>query len=172
MRDFTLSEPSKGRCFPIRRALGFTRVREKMSRKVFYAGCLPSFRFVGDHPQFDHLREPPHDYEFTYELHANRAWALLTGPRLLLAILRLYVRCARYGIGLTQFMSFVSSRSPRSQLRVPLGIPLSFVPSWPFFLGEVPWIIEIEDTTSLFRPFIMNGDALGDDLFAKPCYLF
>jgi glycosyltransferase involved in cell wall biosynthesis len=30
---------------------------------------------------------------------------------------------------------------------------LSFLPSSPFILGQTPWVIEIEDTTTLFAPF-------------------
>jgi glycosyltransferase involved in cell wall biosynthesis len=38
---------------------------------------------------------------------------------------------------------------------------LSFLPSSPFILGQTPWVIEIEDTTTLFAPFPrINGKRL------------
>jgi glycosyltransferase involved in cell wall biosynthesis len=43
---------------------------------------------------------------------------------------------------------------------------LVFLPSTPFILGQAPWVIEIEDTTTLFAPFPkINGKRLYPRLF-------
>jgi glycosyltransferase involved in cell wall biosynthesis len=45
-------------------------------------------------------------------------------------------------------------------------IKLAFLPSTPFILGQAPWVIEIEDTTTLFAPFPrINGKRLNPRLF-------
>ena len=48
---------------------------------------------------------------------------------------------------------FIHSRSLVAQLSVPADVGLAFLPSMPFILGQILWVIEIEDTTTLFAPF-------------------
>ena len=45
-----------------------------------------------------------------------------------------------------------------------------FVPSVPFTLGQKPWLIEIEDTTSLFHPFEQNGHTHDRKLLHSPYF--
>jgi hypothetical protein len=45
--------------------MGSSDIRKSGSvKKIFYAGFLRPFKHVGYHPQFDHIRNPPHGYEF------------------------------------------------------------------------------------------------------------
>ncbi len=57
------------------------------------------------------------------------------------------------GSTVPDLIKFIRSRSLTAQLTVPSDVSLVFLPSMPFIVGQIPWIIEIEDTTTLFVPF-------------------
>ena len=118
-------------------------------RKVFYGGHLRPFKHVGHHPQFEHIRYPPSGYEFV----DGRTPSVAVGRRVLASIGQLSWAAIKNGSTLPALAKFIRSHSVRAQVAVPLDVSLAFLPSMPFFLGQVPWVIEIEDTTTLFVPF-------------------
>jgi glycosyltransferase involved in cell wall biosynthesis len=118
-------------------------------KKIFYGGHLRPFKHVGHHPQFEHIRYPPPGYEFV----DRRTPSLEAGTRVLKSIGELAWAAIKNGSPLPALVKFIRSRSVRAQVGVPLDVSLAFLPSMPFFLGQVPWVIEIEDTTTLFVPF-------------------
>ena len=118
-------------------------------RKIFYAGYLRPFKHVGHHPQFEHICYPPPGYEFV----DGRTPSIEAGRRVLKSIGELSWTAVKNGSTLPALAKFIRSRSVRAQVGVPLDVSLAFLPSMPFFLGQVPWVIEIEDTTTLFVPF-------------------
>jgi glycosyltransferase involved in cell wall biosynthesis len=119
-----------------------------MNKKVFFAGHLRPFKHVGRHPQFEHIHNPPLGYEFTTTSdvssisYAHAFKSLITLSRAALA----------NGSTLQDLSRFIRSRSLGAQTRFP-KTALAFLPSTPFILGQAPWVIEIEDTTTLFAPF-------------------
>lgn len=133
--------------------------------KVFYGGHLRVFRSVGTHPQFQHLQNPPEGYEFipASPVQLRNLVGVTKG------MLKLLASSFSHGAGLGEVAKFVKSRGIRSQLRFPDSAALAFLPTYPFVLGQVPWVVEIEDTTTLFSPFIFNGQTSSINL-AKTSY--
>jgi glycosyltransferase involved in cell wall biosynthesis len=118
-------------------------------KKVFYAGRLRPFKHVGYHPQFDHIRRPPPGYEFVTDGRAGLRMAI----KVMRSLAELAWQATRNGSGPINVARFIRTRSIRAQLAVPSDISLAFLPSVPHTFGQVPWVIEIEDTTTLFAPF-------------------
>ena len=83
----------------------------------------------------------------------GRTASVAVGRRVLGSIGELSWAAIKNGSTLPALAKFIRSRSVRAQVAVPLDVSLAFLPSMPFFLGQVPWVIEIEDTTTLFVPF-------------------
>jgi len=119
------------------------------AKKVFYAGHLRAFKHVGAHPQFEHINCAPPGYEFVFGNHLD----FKTIVPLLKSLVHLSRDSLANGATLNDFVKFVRSRSISTQFSLPSGMSLVFLPSMPFILGQVPWVIEIEDTTTLFAPF-------------------
>jgi glycosyltransferase involved in cell wall biosynthesis len=65
--------------------------------------------------------------------------------------------CLKKGAKFSDVILFSWSRSFLSQLKMG-SKALMFFPSVPFHFNQFPWVIEIEDTTSLFLPFLRNGE--------------
>ena len=83
----------------------------------------------------------------------GRTPSVAVGRRVLASIGQLSWAAIKNGSTLPALAKFIRSHSVRAQVAVPLDVSLDFLPSMPFFLGQVPWVIEIEDTTTLFVPF-------------------
>ena len=117
-------------------------------KEVFYAGHLSPFKHVGHHPQFEHINVPPPGYRFV------TSGQIKTGNyiRLAKSIVELSRNSLANGSTFNQLCRFIRSRSVKAQMRLPAA-DLVFLPSTPFILGQAPWVIEIEDTTTLFAPF-------------------
>ncbi|MFM7148458.1 MAG: hypothetical protein ACKO23_01320, partial [Gemmataceae bacterium] len=62
---------------------------------------------------------------------------------------------------------FVLSRHFESQIQVPSGAIL-YLSSVPYTFGQQPWLIEIEDSTSLFHPFLNNGETATLEIRSNP----
>ncbi len=77
--------------------------------------------------------------------------------RVVLAMLRLFVAARRQGARLLPFLRFVQSRHFQSQLLLAQPHRLVFLTSMPYTYGQNPWLIEIEDPTTLFYPMVVNG---------------
>jgi glycosyltransferase involved in cell wall biosynthesis len=124
-------------------------------KKVFFAGHLRPFKHVGRHPQFEHIHNPPAGYEFVTSSHSSSPKS-----RTLKSLMRFCRDALANGSTSKDLSRFIRSRSLRSQMSFPNAV-LSFLPSSPFILGQTPWVIEIEDTTTLFAPFPrINGKRL------------
>ena len=116
-------------------------------KKVFFAGHLRPFKHVGRHPQFEHIHNPPAGYEFVTSSHSSSPKS-----RTLKSLMRFCRDALANGSTSKDLSRFIRSRSLLSQMSFPNAV-LSFLPSSPFILGQTPWVIEIEDTTTLFAPF-------------------
>lgn len=139
-------------------------VKENLGRvTIEYVGWLPMFAEFGNcgqHPQFEHLNHPPPGYRFNSSIRGKRFPSLDLFPRVALlirSILKLGIASLRNGARLAEVYRFLLTRGFTSQLLIPKNVSLLFFPSVPFTYGQHPWVIEIEDTTSLFFPFLHNG---------------
>lgn len=65
---------------------------------------------------------------------------------------------------------FLLTRQLQSQLLLGNGTGPVFLTSMPFTYGQRPWVIEIEDPTTLFYPMIQNGQTCGLDIRKAPCF--
>ena len=166
---------------------------------VEFLGWLPAFRRSGDcgtHPQFAHTNAPPEGYAFTRSATAGAPPQRLPLPlRLAVALylpLAVFVRdCRRFGvlrcvatlIAFLRFalrftrltgrpaaaLRFAHSRHFQSQVMAPRS-RLAFLTSVPYTFGRNPWVIEIEDPTTLFHPFSHNGETWNADLRRSPYF--
>lgn len=131
-------------------------------KKVFYAGFLRPFKHVGYHPQFDHIRNPPCGYEFV----TSGRVGIDMPMKVMRSSAELCWTAVKNGSRAIDVGRFIRSRSILAQFSVPSDISLVFLPSMPYTLGQVPWVIEIEDTTTLFAPFArIAGKRLDPRLF-------
>jgi glycosyltransferase involved in cell wall biosynthesis len=73
------------------------------------------------------------------------------------AVVRRFFALRRAGCGFWPVVEFLRTRHFPSQVLLPRRPRLLFLTSIPFIYGEHPWIIEIEDATTLFFPFHLNG---------------
>lgn len=155
------------------------RHSKREPKKVLYAGYLPTFNLVGSHPQFHHLTNPPAGYEFIQ----SDSMTSVSTPRLVRGIVKLarlfglagpmvklMLSTSRNGANLADIIQLMKARDIRSQLRIPQTAKLVFLPTWPYILNQVPWVVEIEDTTTLFAPFIRNGETRSIDVAKTPFY--
>jgi dTDP-glucose pyrophosphorylase len=74
------------------------------------------------------------------------------------AVMRLFYRLRRHGAPFFALLKFLRSRHFPSQVMLPARPNLLFLTSIPFTCDQHPWVIEIEDVTTLFFPFIRNGE--------------
>ncbi len=127
---------------------------ERETIKVFFPRYLPVFGILRTHPQF-HLTtdNPPPGYEFVYTC----SGALHGATRCVDSAVKLFLSAVRNGAKPFNVMKFVWTRGIWSQFQIPTNVRLAFIPSWPYILGQIPWVIEIEDTINLFEPFIKGG---------------
>jgi glycosyltransferase involved in cell wall biosynthesis len=143
---------------------------------ILYPGALPIFHHAGTHPQFNHLATPPRGYAFIEidRLRPNRLRRCLIKLGRLAYVVRstfAFALSARgNNVDWADVCGFVSSRRPRFQLEIPINAELLFLPSYPFILNQAPWIIEIEDITTLFDPFIENGKTHATDVKNSPAF--
>ncbi len=77
--------------------------------------------------------------------------------RLLAALTRFTFTLLRRGAKLSAVARFIHSRHFLSQLLLAPNRGLVFLTSMPYTFGQNPWVIEIEDPTTLFYPLIENG---------------
>lgn len=87
--------------------------------------------------------------------------------RVLVALLGLFWMLLRKGCGAWASFRFVVSRHLQSQLLTGDRHDLVFLTSMPYTFGQNPWLIEVEDPTTLFYPFVQNGNTGELDLRAN-----
>jgi glycosyltransferase involved in cell wall biosynthesis len=77
--------------------------------------------------------------------------------RVLAALIRLGFALIRGGASPSAVWQFLHTRHFHSQLLLSSHRGLVFLTSMPYTYGQNPWVIEIEDPTTLFYPLIQNG---------------
>ena len=73
---------------------------------------------------------------------------------------RLFLTLLRRGARVGPSLRFLQSRHFQSQVLLGNYRGLVFLTSMPYTFGQNPWVIEIEDPTTLFYPLIVNGHTL------------
>lgn len=161
-------------------------------RAVWYAGELVSYLLpqAATHPLFAHVAHPPEGYRF-----ARAEEFVHVDPRLVASLVATFdpsapivsvgnpvfdeiaaelawvaERAMQYGATLAAVRLYFLSFDFISQCRVPLGAPLSFIPSVPSTLGVTPWILEVEDCLTPFHPHIQNGATYEGHLSSLWCF--
>ncbi len=119
---------------------------------------------VGSHPQFRHLEFPPEGYGFVTRQIGWREWFRL----LPVAVsgwwqwLRtLTVVSHANGASWARALGFSMTRDLTRIVPAPNECAASFLPTFPFTQTNEPWFLEIEDVTTLFRPYAFNGRTSG-----------
>jgi glycosyltransferase involved in cell wall biosynthesis len=106
---------------------------------------------------------------FTGIFRGKAGFAPLARLRVLRAIFRLFFMLLWGGARLLPILRFLRSRHYQSQ--VLLGRrDLVFLTSMPQTYGQNPWVVEIEDPTTLFFPFIHNGQTSMLDIARSPYF--
>ncbi|HLJ92054.1 MAG TPA: glycosyltransferase family 4 protein [Gemmataceae bacterium] len=90
--------------------------------------------------------------------------------RILAAIVRLFFRLRGDGARLGPVLRFLQSRHYQSQLLLAHYRGPVFLPSVPYTYGQNPWMVEIEDPTTLFYPLIQNGGTFDLNIAASPYF--
>jgi len=90
--------------------------------------------------------------------------------RLLGAVVRLFFVLRRGGGKLRHVLLFLRSRNYPSQILLAEPRPLAFLTSAPYTYNQDPWIVEVEDPTSLFFPFVHNGGETAEEDIADSPY--
>ena len=79
-------------------------------------------------------------------------------------------RCSRAGTAPAAVWQFLHTRHLRSQLLLSSNRGLVFLTSMPYTYGQNPWVIEIEDPTTLFYPLIQNGGTCDLEIRESPYF--
>ncbi len=115
---------------------------------------------VGSHPLFRHLAHPPDGYRFVSEPLSWLQW-LAQLPVQCLALWRRWrdLRAVgrSYGLGVLDACRFFKSRGLSRIVPAPRGTKASFLPGYPLTHLNESWFVEIEDITTLFDPYALNG---------------
>ena len=97
---------------------------------------------------------------------------LWEAPHLAASAIKLLSSAIGNGAKLGDAIRFIMTRGMLSQLRIPTSVRLALLPTYPYILGQVPWVIAIEDTTTLFGPFVRNGQTASLQISDAPYYPF
>jgi glycosyltransferase involved in cell wall biosynthesis len=108
---------------------------------------------VASHPQFRHLAMPPAGYFFDQRPARDPKVNINSVAR---GMLDLSQRLTASGLSDADAGHFIKTRRPELQPHKPGHSRLEFLPTYPFTLGQVPWLVEIEDSTTLFFPYLAN----------------
>ncbi len=152
-------------------------------RAVEFTGWLPVFHAFGNcgaHPQFGHVAVPPTGYNFVQTpppptgpappvvRWKRRGGRALRRIKITSAMVRLGSACLKQKAPFRETVNFIFSRDVHSQMSLPRHNRLLFLTSVPYTLGQDPWVIEVEDITSLFFPYIHNGNTAALNVEAIP----
>jgi glycosyltransferase involved in cell wall biosynthesis len=80
--------------------------------------------------------------------------------RTLRGMVRLFLALLRNGARVGPSLRFLQTRHFQSQVLLGNYRGLVFLTSMPYTFGQNPWVIEIEDPTTLFYPLVVNGRTL------------
>jgi glycosyltransferase involved in cell wall biosynthesis len=152
-------------------------------RPVEFTGWLPIFQEFGNcgaHPQFGHVGVPPMGYTFVQTpppptgpappviRWKRRGGRALRRIKTTSAMVRLGSACLKQKAPFRETVNFLFSRDVHSQMSLPRHNRLLFLTSVPYTFGQDPWVIEVEDITSLFFPYIHNGNTATLNVEAIP----
>jgi glycosyltransferase involved in cell wall biosynthesis len=98
----------------------------------------------------------------------RRGVTLRSRFRILGAMLSLLFVLLWRGCRLRSILRFFQSRHLQSQLQIGGQRGPVFLTSMPFTFNQNPWLIEIEDPTTLFFPMLQNGQTSHIDIAASP----
>jgi glycosyltransferase involved in cell wall biosynthesis len=90
--------------------------------------------------------------------------------RVLAAVVRLFFVLLRGGGRVGPVLRFLRSRHFQSQVLLGDYRGLVFLTSMPYTYGQNPWVVEIEDPTTLFYPLIQNGATRQQNLADSPYF--
>jgi glycosyltransferase involved in cell wall biosynthesis len=99
----------------------------------------------------------------------RRGVSIRARVRVFTAIVKLLGTLLRQGCDPRAIAKFIQTRHMQSQLLLGDKKELVFLTSMPFTFGQNPWVIEIEDPTTLFFPMIQNGHTCGLPIADSPC---
>ena len=147
----------------------------KTLREIQYAGYLLGSdpTRISKHPVFNHIKFPPESYEFSQTsrsedtvyceilkyiidaaLPQNPNAAFFAHQRVLGSLVKDTIK---YGGTIEIAQEFLKERQLLSQTKLPEQTNLAFIPTIPYAIGLARWIMEIEDSTTLFFPYLHNG---------------
>lgn len=144
----------------------------KTLREIEYAGYLLGSDPVriSTHPVFNHIKLPPEGYKFTQNSRSqdgvyaeilkyliesqNPNVDSLAHQRVLGSLVKDTIK---YGGTIEVAQDFLKDRQLNSQTQLPEKTNLAFIPTVPYAIGLTRWVIEIEDSTTLFCPYLLNG---------------
>jgi glycosyltransferase involved in cell wall biosynthesis len=146
----------------------------------------PGYRFTWNAPRRKYL-SPPWVRSIGKLVLAGAALLLLLRPllgifrgrggfaprarlRVLWAMIRLFFTLVRRGARIVPILRFLRSRHYQSQVQLGNYRGLVFLTSMPYTYGQNPWIVEIEDPTTLFYPHIQNGQTCSLDFAGTPYF--
>ena len=86
----------------------------------------------------------------------------------LVCVVRMFFMLRWAGCKIAPTVQFLRTRHFPSQVLVPPGSTLMFLTSIPFTFNQRPWVIEIEDPTTLFFPFHNNGGTAHTSIQSSP----
>ena len=98
----------------------------------------------------------------------RRGISLQARLRVFMAMMRLIAALLARGCKLIPILRFLQTRHLQSQLLLGDRRELVFLTSMPYTFGQNPWVIEIEDPTTLFYPMVQNGHTCGLSLADSP----
>lgn len=99
----------------------------------------------------------------------ERGVSLATRWAVFVAFVRLLTSLMWRGCKPGAVLNFLKSRHLRSQLLLGKRDKV-FLTSMPYTFGQNPWVIEIEDPTTLFYPLVQNGHTYGLSLAESPYF--
>lgn len=82
----------------------------------------------------------------------------------------LVMKALRNGARWRDIQAFLNTRDMEFNRHFHTKAPVAFVPSVPYLLTRKPWLIEVEDATTLFFPFIHNGRTADLDIRSEPSF--
>lgn len=87
----------------------------------------------------------------------------------------IYQACRQAGCMKRKILEFQYSRCRTMDFRTQSTIRdetgLVILPTVPLFCGQSPWMVEIEDITTLFFPYVLNGQTSGVDVRNLHCFI-
>jgi glycosyltransferase involved in cell wall biosynthesis len=114
---------------------------------------------VGGHPQFRHLQKPPAGFRFEALRMGWLQWLVAFPQSIYLAVRgwrELFTIGAAHAVPWYKTFGFLWSRG-LGLVPAPANRAITFLPTFPFTHQNEKWFLEIEDVTTLFRPFVLNG---------------